>query len=226
MSETRKTAQQAREGIEQAREAGKAAADSAIRVSKEAAERTEDVFNRTAEEARAISSGVADTMARGAETAADMSQRVAEQGRNVMWLSMRTAAGVNSRFADANYDRGHRALDTAARALDIYRDAAETSAEKVHSLFTSWTQLGRGVQQMQVAYLQLLDRTFRNASRKPQDLMRAKSVEEFAQIQHDLYVDAVNYAFEASSTLMQMAGRVAQDAAPTPPSRALVPAAR
>lgn len=222
LSETRKAPQQAREGIDQVREAAKTAADSTVRASREAAERAGDIFNRATDEASAIGSSIADTMARHAEAAAEMSQRAAEQGSNVMWLGMRTAAGMNSRLADSNYDRGHRVLDVTARALDIYREAAESSAEKVQTLFTSWTHLGRGVQQMQVAYLQLLDRALKDASRKPQDLLRAKSVEEFAQIQRDLYIDSVNNALEATSTLLQLAGRVAQRAMPTAQSRSVI----
>ena len=222
MSDTKKAPQQAREGIEQFREAGKAAVDSTVRTSKEALGRAEDVFNRSADEVRAIGSNVADTMARGAEAAVDVAQRSVEQSRDVAWLGMRTAAGVNSRFADTNYDRGQRALESAARVLDIYREAAESTAEKVQTLFTSWTALGRGAQQMQVAYLQLLDRTIKGASRKPQDLLRAKSVEELAQLQRDLYVDTVNHAIEASSSLLQMAGQIAQTALPAPQSQALI----
>ena len=211
MSETKMAPQQAREGIEQVREAGKAAVG-----------RAADGFNRTADEARAIGSSVADTMARGAEAAVDLSQRAAEQGRDFVQLGMCTAGSINSRLADTGYDGSHHVLEATARAFDIYHRAAESSAEKLQTLFTSWATFGRGVQQMQVAYLQLLDRTLKGASRKPQDLLRAKSVEEFAEIQRDLYIDTVNYALEASSTLLQLAGRVAQDAVPALQTRSLI----
>ncbi|MFL5281340.1 MAG: phasin family protein [Rhodopila sp.] len=211
-----------REGIEQVREAGKTAVESTVRSSKEALGRAEDVLSRTVDEAGAIGSSMADTAVRSAEATVDLSQRVAEQGRDLARLGMRTAGSVNSRIADASYDRNHRALESTTRALEIYREAAENSAEKMQTLFASWTAFGRGVQQMQVTYLQLLDRTLKGASHKPQDLLRAKSVEEFAAIQRDLYVDTVNYAFEASSTLLQLAAGVAQEARPVPQSRSLI----
>lgn len=215
MSESMKTSQPAREGLGQVREAAQAAADSTVRVAKEAMGSAQDTFNRTADKARNIGSNVADTMARGAEATADIAQRSAEQGRDVVWLGVRTAASVNGRFADRNYDRGHRTLASAARALDIYRQAGESAAEKVQTLFATYQQLGRGVQQMQMAYLQMLDHALQQSTRKPQDLLRAKSIEEFAEIQRDLYLDAVNHTFEASSTLLQIAGRVAQQAVPS-----------
>ena len=196
--------------------------DSTVRSSKEALERAENVLNRSVNEAGAISTSMADTMARSTEATVDLSQRVVEQGREAVRFGMRTAGSMNSRLADTSYDRNHRALESTTRALEIYREAAESSAEKMQTLFASWTTFGRGIQQMQVTYLQLLDRTLKGASHKPQDLLRAKSVEEFAAIQRDLYIETVNYAFEASSTLLQMAAGVAQEARPALQSRSLI----
>ena len=214
LSETKKPEQAAREGVDQARGAAQAAVDSTVRTSKETMKRVQDTFNSTADEARTIGSNAADTMARGAEAAADIAQRSAEQSREVVWLGVRTAAGVHGRLADVSYDRGHRTLGASARALDIYRQAGESAAEKMHALFTTYQQLGRGVQQMQVAYLQMIDRAMQQSTRKPQDLLRAKSIEELAEVQRDLYLDAINHAFEATSTLLQIAGRIAQQAIP------------
>jgi hypothetical protein len=180
------------------------------------------VLNRTVDEAGAIGSSMADTMARSAEATVEVSQRVAEQGRDAVRLGVRTAGNVNGRFADASYARNHRALEATTRALEIYHEAAESSAEKVQTLVASWTTLGRGVQQMQLAYLQMLDRTLKGASHKPQDLLRAKSVEEFATIQRDLYIDTINHVFEANSILLQMVAGVAQDARPALQSRSLI----
>jgi hypothetical protein len=222
VSDTKKTQQPAREGIEQGREAGKAAVDATVRTSKEALGRTEAVLNRSVDEAGAIGTSMADTVARSAEATVDLSQRVAAQGREMARLGLRTTAGVNSRFAETSYGRNQRVLESTTRALEIYREAAESAAEKVQALFASWMSLGRGVQQMQLTSWQLLDRTLKGASHKPQDLLRAKSIEEVATIQRDLYLEGVNYALEASSTLLQLAAGVAQEARPVVPSRALI----
>lgn len=226
MSETKKPSQSAREGIEQVREAGKAAVDSAVRSSKEALGRAENVLNRSVDEAGAIGSSMADAMAHTAETTVDLSQRVTAQGREAVGFGMRTAGSVSSRFADISYDRNQRLLESTTRALETYREAADSSAEKVQTLFASWMSLGRGVQQMQLASLQLLDRTLKGASHKPQDLLRAKSLEEIAAIQRDLYIDTINYALEASSALLHLAAGVAQEARPAPQSHSLIMPAR
>jgi hypothetical protein len=51
-----------------------------------------------------------------------------------------------------------------------------------------------------------------SAAHKPQDLLRCKNMVELAEVQRDLYLDAINHAFESTSRLLEMAGRTAQDA--------------
>ena len=51
-----------------------------------------------------------------------------------------------------------------------------------------------------------------HAAHKPQDLLRCKTMVEVAEVQRDLYLDAINYAFESTSRLLDLAGRTAQDA--------------
>jgi hypothetical protein len=213
VSETsRKTQPNSRDSVQQVRDAAHSAADASTRTAREAMGRAEDVFNRTADEARDIGVSVADTVARTADAAVDITQRVADQGREVIWLGVRAAAGVNGRLADVSYGRGHRIVGEVSRSLDIYRQAGEATAENVQALFASWTVLGRGVQEMQHAWLEILDRATERGARKPQDLLRCKSIEEVAEIQRDLWTDSVSHALEASSTLLQIAGRITQEA--------------
>jgi hypothetical protein len=192
-----------------AREAAHAAADSATGAARDAAEQADEVFQHTAEDAHDIGMRMTDTVVRTADAAADMAQRVAEQQREVMWLGVRAAAG---RLADVGYGRGHRVLGQAVRSLEIYGQAAATTAETMQSLFASWMTLARGMQETQHAYFSLLDRATQNGGRKPQDILRCKSLEEVAEVQRDLYLDAVNQALDSTTTLLQLAGRVTQDA--------------
>jgi hypothetical protein len=129
-----------------------------------------------------------------------------------MLLRVRAAAGLNGRMADAGYGRSHRVLGAAARALDIYREAGDSTAENVQALFSAYVTLGRGAQQMQHACFDLLDRAVVHATHKPQDLLRCKTLEEFAEVQRDLYLDAVNHALESSTTLLQLASQMTQQA--------------
>ena len=75
--------------------------------------------------------------------AADLTQRVADHGREVVWLA---AIGGN----------GHRALGQAARVMDIYGQASECAAESPLALFAAGLSMGRGAQQMQQMWLEWL----------------------------------------------------------------------
>jgi hypothetical protein len=42
--------------------------------------------------------------------------------------------------------------------------------------------------------------------------LRCKNIIELAEVQRDLYIDALNHAFESTSRLLDIASRTAQDA--------------
>ncbi len=127
-------------------------------------------------------------------------------------MGVRTAAGVGSQIADMSYGRGHHLLATSVQVMDIYRDAAQRSADRLQALFSSYMSLGRGIQRMQHAWLEMLDHTLENAAHKPQDLLRCNNVVEVAEVQRDLYLEAIRHAFESSSQLLELAGSTVQDA--------------
>lgn len=139
--------------------------------------------------------------------------KAADQGREVLMMGVRTAAGVGSRVADVNYGRGQQLMSSAAQAIDVYRDASERSAERVQALFSSVTAMGRGLQTMQHAWLEMLGHSMDTATHKPQDLLRCKNMVELAEVQRDLYVGAVNHAVESTTRLLELAGATARDAA-------------
>jgi hypothetical protein len=171
-----------------------------------------EMAQQTVEEVQGVGEAVAETVVRTADAAVEMGQKVAEQGREVMLLGVRAAAGMNGRIADAGYGRGHRVLSAAAHALDIYREAGDSAAENVQALFTACMTLGRGTQQMQHACLEILDRTVERAAHRPHDLLRCKTLEELAEVQRDLYLDAVTHVLQSSTTLLQLAAQTAQQA--------------
>ena len=168
---------------------------------------------RTAmDESDEIIGNMADTVSRTADAAVDITQRVADQGREVVWLGMRAAAGMNGRFADASYGTSHRFLEQAARMMDIYGQASDSTADSLKTLFNASLSLGRGMQQMQHTWLNLLDRSTNEAVRKPQDLLRCKSLVELADAQREMFVDNVERAIESSTTMLQVTERVVREA--------------
>jgi hypothetical protein len=212
MSETAKTAEVMKKATDQATRSGQTAIDAAGKSARNSIGETAQVAQHATERAKAMGETMTETVSETARTATDVSSKAAEQGRESMMEGIRTAAGVGSRIADISFGRGHHLLASTVQAMDIYRDASERSAERVQALFSSAVRLSRGMQSMQHAWLEMLDNSIENAAHKPQDLLRCKNVVELAEVQRDLYVDAINHAFESTSRLLEIAGRTAQDA--------------
>ena len=154
----------------------------------------------------------AETVAEAVDTAAAMSSKVVEEARGAMMAGVRTVANVGGHVANIGFDRGHNLLASATHTMDIYRDASERSADGIQALFSSWMAMGRGLQQMQHACLEIFDQSMEHAAHKPQDLLRCKTIVEVAEVQRDLYVDAVNQAITSSSRLLEMMNNTARDA--------------
>jgi hypothetical protein len=220
MSETSKPAEATKKATDQTARFSQANIDAATKVTKDSINEASHAAQNGAERARDVAQSITETVAETANAATNMSTKAAEQSREVMLMGMRTAAGVSSRVADISYGRGHHLLASAAQAMDIYRDASEKSAERVQALFSSYMTFGRGLQNMQHALLEMVDHSIEHAAHKPQDLLRCKNMVELAEVQRDLYIDAINHAFESTSRLLEIAGRTAQDAVRPLQSRA------
>jgi hypothetical protein len=212
MSETSKAAESTKRATDHAARSGQAGIEAAGKATKESIGETSQIAQNATDRAKDVGHSMTETVAETAEAAAHMSSKAAEQGREVMMMGVRTAAGVGSRVADISFGRGHHMMSTAAHAMDVYRDATERSAERVQALFSSAMVMGRGLQSIQHAWLEMMDHTMEHAAHKPQDLLRCKTMVELAEVQRDLYLDAINHAFESTSRLLDLAGRTAQDA--------------
>jgi hypothetical protein len=212
MSETTKPTEAVRKSTDHAARSTQANIDTAGKTAKEAISETSQVAQNGADRAKEIAQSMTETVSETANAATNMSTKAVEQSREVLMMGMRTAAGVGSRVADISFGRGHDMMSSAAHVMDIYRDASERSAERVQALFSSAMMMGRGLQNMQHAWLEMMDHSMEHAAHKPQDLLRCKNVTELAEVQRDLYLDAINHAFESTSRLLDLAGRTAQDA--------------
>lgn len=198
MSEARDStlrgAQEAREGVERGADTMRSnvekGAEAAEQSAREGARAAEHLAQRTGESMR----------------------QAMESGRKVARIGATAFAGVQGPLADTSYEEGRRWLDHAAKASDLYRSVAERTAEDVEALAVSYSKLGRGVQNWQQTYFGLLNQALQNLHRKPQDLLRARTLSEFAEVQRDLYEDSVKFMLTASTTLLELGARIAQEA--------------
>src|ERR1700733_14317533 len=176
MSETSRTAETAKRAADHTIRSSQAAMEAAGKATKDAIHEANDAAQNGAERTKEVAHTLTETVTETASVAADLSSRAAEQGREVLLMGVRTAAGVGSRVADIGYGRSHHLLASATHAMDIYRDASERSAERVQALFSSYLTFGRGLRSMQHAWLEPADQSLENAAQKPQDLLRCKNV--------------------------------------------------
>lgn len=154
----------------------------------------------------------AEAVQRTGAAAAEVARRAAIQGEEAAALGLRAIAGAQRPIADLGLDQSRRMVEQTARVTEIYRDAAERTSEDVQALMTSLTSLGRGVQNWQHAYLDLLQQGMGRVSQKQQELYRCGSIVEVAAVQRDLYLEGIRNLFTTNTTLLQLAGQIAQDA--------------
>jgi uncharacterized protein (DUF1778 family) len=196
---------------DQTTRSSQAAMDAAGKATKDVIHETSRATQAGADHARETGHRMTETVVETANAAAGLSSSAAEQSREALLMGVRTAADVGCRFADISFGRGHHLLSSATQAMDIYRDASDRSAECMQALFAGYLTFGRGLQAIQHAWLESADHAIEAATHKPRDMLRCKNVIELAEVQRDLYIDALNHAFESTSRLLDIAGRTAQD---------------
>jgi hypothetical protein len=204
---------------DQTADAARQVGDKGADLAKRAVQTAADAGRRTAEAATQLGEKVTGAVKGTTETAIDATQRTAEvarntadKGREATLSGFRAIAGVQAPLADAGFEQSRRALEVTSAMTDVYRQAAERAAGDVRALFDCWTNLGRGMQQWQHAYVDAVQRSIESMARKRQDLVQANSPVQFAELQRDLYVDFVSHTAKVSTTLLQLAGQIAHDA--------------
>ncbi len=136
----------------------------------------------------------------------------AAQGRDVIDAGIRMMTRAQAPLADAGYHQSRRLIESSARVTDAYREAAERSAEDAQALIAACTSIGRGLQQWNHACLDLVSQSVERSAQKRQAFLQCNSVVDLAHVQRDLYLDTIDGLFTSSTTLLQLAGRIAHDA--------------
>ena len=209
MSETIKVSDMARRTQDNAARSGFAAVEAVTKATQEAVSQTASAAETTSDRVKQADETATQTVS----NATDIMSKATTSGVDAAMTGVRTAADISGKVGDIGFGRGHQMLTSAARAMDVYTDATERSAERVQALVSSCMTLGQGLQKMQHMWFEMLDHSVGNATYKPQDLLRCKTLMEVAEVQRGLYMDAVNHAITSSSRLLELAGRTAQDAA-------------
>jgi hypothetical protein len=158
-----------------------------------------------AEEGAKASEQVAEAAVQAARTATEQSQENLNAGVQLLLQAQ-------APLAEVGYEQGRRFAAASARIADLYREAAERSADDTHALVAAFSSLGRGLQQWQHACFDLMSRSLERAAGRREALFRCRSAVELAEAQRDLYLDGIDTLFTSSVTLLELSSRIAQDA--------------
>jgi hypothetical protein len=137
-----------------------------------------------------------------------VSENVSE-GQYLLIAGVRSAGAI----AKIGLDRGQRLLASTVQVMDVYRDATTRSTDRLQAMLSSCFTFGRGMQQMQRVYLTALDQTIQIVARKPRDALRYDNIVAVAEIQRDLYLEAVRLGHDTSQQLLDITIRAATEAA-------------
>jgi flagellar biosynthesis/type III secretory pathway protein FliH len=142
----------------------------------------------------------------------NLTQRVAEQAQAGLQVGLHAVAEMQAPLAAVSTNQSRQLMEITTSVTDICHEAAQRSGDDVRAVTESFHNLARGLQTYQRAYLDLLSRSIEGVSRKQHDVLHVNSPVKLAEIQRDIYIDVVNNLFAGTTTLLQIAGQIAQDA--------------
>jgi hypothetical protein len=158
----------------------------------------------------------AEAAARAAGAAAgvirNLTQRVAEQTQAGLQVGLHAVAEMQAPLATVSTNQSRQLMEITTSVTDICHETAQRSGDDVRAVTESFHNLARGLQTYQRAYLDLLSRSIEGISRRQHDVLQVNSPAKLAEIQRDVYLDVVSNLFAGSTTLLQIAGQIAQDA--------------
>jgi hypothetical protein len=150
-------------------------------------------------------------MAEGAreQTAKAQTSRVVGQEREIAEKVMDS----HRKIADQITEQGGRTLESVAEASEIYRDATGAHTEDMSALLSSYSVVAKGMQDIQRAWLDSVQKSVQTGAKAPQDMMRATTLSELARIQRDLMRQGMEVLLEGNAKMLRLAGKIAEDAA-------------
>lgn len=172
------------------------------------------VFDQTGQVVREVGGRAAETVAHGTPQTTETIQHTASQAQEEIAWGLRAVTALQNPLIEAGLAQAHRMADSAARIAAAYREAGERTAEDMQAILSSGAALARGVQECQRAWLDLAQQGTERMLRQRQTMLHTVGTPiAFAEAQRDFCVEMVKGLFTAQTTLLQLAGQIAQDAA-------------
>jgi len=124
------------------------------------------------------------------------------------------------RVADTLTEQSGRTFESVAQAGEIYRDATGAASEDMSALLSSCSVVARGLQEIQRAWFDTLQKSWQSSAKAPQTMLRCSSFSQVAESHRDLLRESLDAWLEGNARMLRLAGKIAEDAARPIESRA------
>jgi phasin family protein len=146
---------------------------------------------------------------RAKQAAAESAKRAAQDMTEGAKRVAQDAAATTRRTTQDVAERGAGTMLTVA---EIYNETAQLTAEELQAIATFSSIAAGGLAEMRHAWMEWLNRSLRTSTRATQQLLRVKSIEEFADLQRSFLKESFDNLLEGSAQLLRISSRVSEDA--------------
>jgi len=144
--------------------------------------------------------------------AAEIATTLVQQSQQGLQAGLRALVSAQEPIAFAGHDFARMVLTSVTEIAEIYRSADDHMIGEVAALSAAYGRLGRGVPEWTHAWVDLAQRSFERLGARQGQCLRSTSPAELAAAQRDFCKEYVHSSFVATTTLLQLAVRVTQEA--------------
>jgi Phasin protein len=144
--------------------------------------------------------------------AADIAATLVQQSQQGLQAGWRALVTAQEPIAFAGHDFARLVLSSITEIAEIYRSADDYIIGDFAALSAAYGRLSRGVPEWTHAWIDLTQRCVERLGARHTQCLRSASLAELAAAQRDLCQECVHTGFVATTTLLQLALRVTQEA--------------
>lgn len=142
--------------------------------------------------------------------AADAARQGAAAGADMARQSMAAGAEASRRVAEGAAEQAGQVTRQLAEAAEIYQSAARRIAEEVRAFASAPMSAAGGVQDLSRAWAEWLQDAVQANARFPQEMLRARSLTELAQVQARFVEESLSRLREGGARVLEAAGGLAE----------------
>lgn len=153
-----------------------------------------------------------DTMLLPARLMAEVARRAMDQGQEAFRTALQSLTEAQSPMPGWGYKDGSAVVVDGARLAEACNTTVERTAADVEALLSAAACCGRGVQEWQRGRMEDSRRALDQFGDRMQALARSRSLADVAEVQRDLYLDAMANLVQANMALFAGISKTAEEA--------------